>query len=158
MELTVGILKPDDSIEYRNLRLESLKLHPDAFASKYEQEAKRDKLFFEKQIEEGSRKNIMLGAYDGSALIGLCGLVETEEDTFEIIQMYVRRQYTGLRIGHALLEHAKGYLKAYNKTILALTVHADNPRAISTYTRGGFERISQTDNDIRMAFRSFLLQ
>jgi hypothetical protein len=52
MNISYRKLAPDESKQYREIRLESLRLHPESFDSGYEEQSKLPKLKFEKAIEE----------------------------------------------------------------------------------------------------------
>ncbi|WP_255554518.1 GNAT family N-acetyltransferase [Moritella sp. 24] len=95
MNVYYKMLKGGDSIAYRALRLESLKLHPECFGSGYEEQSQLSQLYFEKLIEQKSTKGIMLGAFNGRELIGLCGLIPSTSTAIEIIQMYVAKKARG---------------------------------------------------------------
>ncbi|PIQ27021.1 GNAT family N-acetyltransferase [bacterium (Candidatus Blackallbacteria) CG17_big_fil_post_rev_8_21_14_2_50_48_46] len=137
------ILKPEDSRAYRAVRLESLKTFPECFGADYQAQSQLPKLFFEQEIETGSRENIMLGAFADSRLIGLCGLIRPQSDRAEIIQMYLNPRYQGLGLGAKLLaeatEIAQTHLQA--KT-LSLAVFTHNQQALRTYLKAGFEIVS----------------
>ncbi|HGS4649909.1 TPA: GNAT family N-acetyltransferase, partial [Vibrio cholerae] len=75
MDVYCKILKPQDSQKYRELRLESLRLYPEAFGSDYKTQSQLPKLFFEQMIEKESNDHIMLGAFYNNELVGLCGLL-----------------------------------------------------------------------------------
>ena len=52
MEVRCKVLKSEDSLKYREVRLESLSLHPECFGSGYEAQSKMPKLYFEGLIEK----------------------------------------------------------------------------------------------------------
>ena len=52
MEVRCKVLKSEDSLKYREVRLESLRLHPECFGSGYEAQSKMPKLYFEGLIEK----------------------------------------------------------------------------------------------------------
>jgi len=71
MDIKYRALRTEDSLQYRRVRLDSLKLHPECFGAKYLEQVNLQTLYFEKLIADGDEKNIMLGAFDGSKLVGL---------------------------------------------------------------------------------------
>ena len=140
MDIKYRALNPEDSLQYRNVRLERLKLNPDCFGSKYLEQVNLQTLYFERLIEEGCENNIMLGAFYESKLIGLCGITIQSSDTAEITQMYVEFNYRGNSIGVNLLSLAKKYASTrFKVAILNLTVYADNESAIRSYEKSGFK-------------------
>lgn len=100
-------LKPEDSRDYREIRLEALKNHPENFGSTFEEEMKKPKFPYETYIEEQATGDFIMGAYDDKKLIGICGFHrEARKKTKHfgtIIQMHVKRDYTGKGIGRKLL-------------------------------------------------------
>ena len=152
MEIYCRVLEAEDSRAYRELRLESLKLHPECFGSGYEKQAKLPQLYFEKRIEEESKNSIMLGAFIDRELIGLCGLMPATSTQVEIIQMYVVNKHRGRGIAFKLLDLAKSYLKHFNSNSLILTVYQANLSAIKTYQNAGFNIVNSQNNEIEMAF------
>ncbi|CAM3083482.1 GNAT family N-acetyltransferase [Moritella viscosa] len=152
MEVYCRVLEAEDSRVYRELRLESLKLHPECFGSRYEKQVKLPQLYFEKLIEEESKNSAMLGAFIGSELVGLCGLTPSTSKQVEIIQMYVVNKNRGLGIAFKLLDLAKRHLKLFNCNSLILTVYQTNLSAIKTYQNAGFNIVNSQNNEIEMAF------
>ncbi|MCA9941291.1 MAG: hypothetical protein KC418_21770, partial [Anaerolineales bacterium] len=87
---------------YREIRLESLRLHPESFGSGYEAQRKLPKLMFERALESPVDNRFLWGAFDGPRLIGICGYIpfvmgdlDTPDlrNTGTIIQMYVQAAY-----------------------------------------------------------------
>lgn len=152
MEVIYRILEPEDSIQYRNLRLESLKLHPECFGTGYEKQSKLPKLYFEKHIEECSKESVMLGAFLGTELIGLCGLTTSGMNQVEIIQMYVVEKLRGQSIAQKLIEYGKSCLRTLRCNSMILTVYVNNQQAIKLYQKVGFTVIRTDENKVHMAF------
>lgn len=153
MEIHCKILAPQDNKQYRAVRLESLRKHPECFGSGYEAQCKLPKLYFEDLIERASQESVMIGAFADEALIGLCGLTPAEETgALEVIQMYVAQAYRGKAVGQQLLFMAKSILNNRAESKLVLTVFSDNHAAIRVYERFGFQRVGVAGNEILMAF------
>lgn len=145
MDISCRILTAQDSLDYRRVRLESLKLHPECYGSDYQRELKMAKLHFEKLIENTDPRALMLGAFHGSELVGLCGLIVSSPATVEIIQMYVGTEFRRAGTGLKLLLLAKQCLNGLSARCLVLSVFEDNIPAIKTYQRAGFS-VSHRDN------------
>ncbi|WDE01845.1 GNAT family N-acetyltransferase [Thalassomonas actiniarum] len=145
MAISCRVLTAKDSLDYRRVRLESLKLHPECFGSNYERELKMPKLYFEQVIENASPKGLMLGAFHESELVGLCGLIASSPGAVEIIQMYVATEHRRTGVGLKLLSLAKQCLNGLNARSLVLSVFEDNTNALKTYEKAGFS-ISQREN------------
>lgn len=151
MKIHCEILAPVHSQQYRALRLDSLKRHPECFGSGYEAQRKLPKLYFEGLIESASRESVMIGAFFGEELIGICGLTPARQaGAMEIIQMYVSERYRRQSVGLRLLSQAKLVLQTRIERQLVLTVFSDNHAAIWAYEKFGFSRVDVTDNDIFM--------
>lgn len=143
MKLITRILEPNESKLYREIRLDSLREYPEYFGSKYEEQAKLTKLYFEKIIEENSPSGIMAGIFDKDEIVGICGVTfETKvtQNAGEIIQMYIKRTYQGNRLGGKLLECIyENIKKDKNIEHLILGVDKNNIAAIKTYYNFGFQ-------------------
>ena len=152
MEVRCKVLKSEDSLKYREVRLESLRLHPECFGSGYEAQSKMPKLYFEGLIEKNSHESVMIGAFAGDKLIGLCGLTPNGESTLEIIQMFVFSEFRGHGLGLKLLNEAKSILSRRSETNLQLTVFSDNVAAIKSYEKSGFTLVNSVENELVMTF------
>jgi len=101
-------LRPEESAIYREIRLESLKNYPNSFGSQYEEQKQRPKLSFETFIEDANSECIIVGAVFEDSLIGICGLYQLQDSRSrhraEIIQMYVKPEYQGNKVGYNLLK------------------------------------------------------
>ena len=140
-------LEPAGARAYREIRLESLKAHPEAFGAGYEEQRKLPKLMFERAIEEPADERFVIGAYDGEDLIGICGFLPFDskdfaelEHTGTIIQMYVRAAYRGRKIGlgltKAVLEEA---FRNPEIQQISLGVKEGNVSAQRVYEQAGFQ-------------------
>jgi len=153
MEIHCKILKCKDSRNYRELRLESLKLYPESFGSGYETQSKLPKLFFERLIEDESEECVMIGAFSGEELVGLCGLIPVEQTgSLEVVQMYVSSNFRGKSIGKMLLSKAKSVLLSRSESKLELMVYSSNFVALKSYDSFGFNRVADNGNEIVMTF------
>lgn len=107
-EILFRKLKPSEAKRYRSLRLESLQQYPDSFGSTYEDQKRREKLAFEKYIEEQTPENFIVGALLEETLVGICGFYQFKDERYrhrgEIIQMYVQAAVQGRQIGYNLLQ------------------------------------------------------
>ncbi|BAJ03317.1 GNAT family N-acetyltransferase [Shewanella violacea] len=152
MAANCRLLISKDSLNYRELRLESLRLNPDSFGADYEDEVNIPQLHFEKLIEQGSIDALMLGAFVGGKLVGLCGLLASHSGPVIIVQMYVQSGYRGMGVGSRLLYLAKISLSELNHDSLMLTVFEDNQSAINTYTKAGFIATKVEEDEVYMVF------
>ena len=144
MKIKYRKLLPNESKEYRNLRLESLQLYPMSFGSNYEEQVTREKLFFEKVIEDSLPDKFIFGAFDDKQLIGICGFFRDREKSNRhigtIVQMYVKKEYQGKGIGQALLRKtiAKGFdVAAIEQIDLSVLTHQRQVNQV--YEKVGFK-------------------
>ena len=134
-----------DAPAYRDLRLEALHNHPEAFSSDYETGLAKpmsywtDRLRFDKPGD-----GVMLYfAVHGGQLIGMCGITHTDapkqKHSAYIVSMYVRPAWRGLRIAEQLIDTCLDWGRAHEIKIVKLGVAATNTPAIRCYTRCGFQ-------------------
>lgn len=147
MSISYRKLAPGDSWQYRKIRLESLKAHPESYGATYEEESRIPKLRFEIAIEQPVEDRFVIGAFDHEELIGLCAFVPFTlgdildlSDTGTLIQMYVRSTYNGRKIGLNLTNaviHEAFSISDINKIVLG--VRKGNMSAIRVYDQAGFQ-------------------
>jgi len=144
MNIQYRRLTPADLKAYRELRLESLKNHPENFGSNFKEESAKPKLAFETYIQEQSADKFILGAFDNEKLIGICGFFREEKKKCNhfgtIIQMYVRKAYGGKGVGlnllRAVIEEA---FKIPEVEQVILGVVTTNISANKIYEEAGFK-------------------
>ncbi|AZA60419.1 GNAT family N-acetyltransferase [Chryseobacterium indoltheticum] len=151
-------LLPDESKEYRRIRLESLKEFPEAFSATYQETLNVEKLTLEKDIENQAANKFVHGVFAHHELIGICTFVKSDENIGNIYQMYVQKGFQGKNIGLNLVhETIKEAIKRYNDLEIFLEVSVDNLQAKYFYLKAGFEQIQQIENssDILMKYCGF---
>jgi RimJ/RimL family protein N-acetyltransferase len=143
MEITYTKLSPLESGLYRAIRLECLRDFPQNFGSTYEEQVALPKLAWEEFIEQHSPDKFTIGAFDGDTIIGICSVnLETRKKTRhvgEIIQMYVKPEYSGRKIGLQLIETtiAEAFGVPHVEQ-LVLSVVTTNIPANRVYEKAGF--------------------
>jgi RimJ/RimL family protein N-acetyltransferase len=132
-------LETDDVASYRELRLEGLKNHPEAFASSWEYEAEKPLSWW----AEGVKSNTVLGGWvDGSPLVGVAGL--RVQDAVKLRHkgvlwgMYVRPEARGTGLAAALVQRAVEHAFTLVEEI-CLTVVTSNVAACRLYRAAGFK-------------------
>jgi GNAT superfamily N-acetyltransferase len=73
MAAVIREIGPDDAAIYRALRVRALDEHPEAFGRTSEEVPSLDTIGEQLRADVGSRENVMLGAFDGDALVGMAG-------------------------------------------------------------------------------------
>jgi GNAT superfamily N-acetyltransferase len=139
--LKVRRLETSDVAAYRELRLESLKGHPEAFGSSWEDEADKPISWWSQRLETNA---VFGGWVNRSPLVGLAGL-RLQEKVKErhkgvLVGMYVRSEARGTGLAAALvqrvIEHARTVVEE-----IRLTVVASNAPARRLLQRGWFRGI-----------------
>lgn len=136
---TIRSLGIADIQDYRAIRLASLRCAPDAFGSVHDIEAQKP------ITQHGERllSSVILGAYDGTNIVGMIGLKQEEglkgcHKAF-LWGFYVALAYRNHGVGTSLLaemlEIARGLVEQ-----VKIAVVEDNSAAIALYERFGFKR------------------
>lgn len=156
MKISYRKLVSVDSAQYREIRLESLKAHPESFGSTFDEQRKLPKLMFEKALEQPFDERFVIGAFDQKALIGICGFIPFVLDNNldlsnvgTIIQMYVRAMYSGRKIGLNLVKATiREAFTLPDIEQIMLGVKEGNLSAVRVYEQAGFQTYnSETDQD-----------
>lgn len=134
-------LNHSDSAEFRRLRLEALRLHPEAFAASYEEAAQLDP-------EELARRflsppSCVFGGFaDSGALVGIVALMGSTlpklRHKASLVSVYVAAHQRNTGLGRALLVAAITYARETGLSIVQLHVTAGNEAAYHLYEDLGF--------------------
>lgn len=138
MSWTIRRLVSADADMYRRVRLDSLRDHPEAYASLYETALAKPDDFWSQTI--GALALYGAFAADGE-MVGLAGFFQENGDKDRhrgwLIQMYVRPDMRGtgcaMELVETILDHARGRVLQ-----LHLGVWDENPAAIRFYEKAGF--------------------
>ena len=143
--VSIRAAREDDAAAYRELRLEALYRHPEAFSSDYEESAARPESFWlERLRRNGADDGVMMyfAVWEGE-LLGMTAVARTNSAKVRhsgtIVSVYVRPEWRGLRIADALIEACLEWGRARGVTIAKLGVTATNVSAIRCYLRCGFQ-------------------
>jgi ribosomal protein S18 acetylase RimI-like enzyme len=136
------ILLPKYSEKYRNIRLESLLLSPDSFGSTFEIENAREKLSFQKNIEDKAEDKFVVGCFEEKHLVGICGFYILPEATNigGLVQLYVKEEFRRKGIAKQLM--IKVIEKAFSLDKvkkIQLGVLTENISVIKLYEDLGFK-------------------
>jgi ribosomal protein S18 acetylase RimI-like enzyme len=133
-------LSEADASIYRQIRLEGLETHPDAFGSSWEEEIARPLPWFGSTLESG----YVAGCERNGALVGVAGLHRSDglktKHRGMLWGMYVSPGARGSGAGGSLVQHI---VETARRTLeeLNLKVAAHNEPAIRLYRRFGFAEI-----------------
>jgi ribosomal protein S18 acetylase RimI-like enzyme len=154
--VTLGVRRLTD-VDYealRDIRLEGLSRHPDAFSAEFEVEEAMSREQWLSRLTTA----VTLGGFIDGKLAGMVVLAKPASKkirhTGEIYAMYVRVAARGTGLSDALIE-AVIDLAVDDVEQLKLTVNAQNTRAIRLYERHGFRAIGKYPNSLRVGGRSY---
>jgi RimJ/RimL family protein N-acetyltransferase len=132
-------LETQDVAIYRELRLEGLKGHPEAFASSWEYEANKPISWWAERLET----NMIFGGWvDSSPIAGVAGL--RVQDAVKLRHkgvlwgMYVRPEARRTGLAAALVQRVVGHARTVVEE-LHLTVVTSNAAACRLYSSAGFK-------------------
>jgi ribosomal protein S18 acetylase RimI-like enzyme len=155
--MTISVRRMDvaDVPALRELRLESLRLHPECFGADLETEEKMSVEHMAARMHTG----YSFGGFSDNVLSGLVVFVKPNNKktghTGELGAMYVRANARGTGLADALVEAAIDQAVATGTEQIKLTVNADNPRAIKLYERHGFRPIGKFPNSLRVGDKTY---
>ncbi|GKQ55586.1 GNAT family N-acetyltransferase [Bradyrhizobium sp. Ce-3] len=136
--IEVRRLLPADAALYRDIRLEALRLAPEAFGSAFETESVHPVEWFAERLVHGA---VILGAFCGRELAGIVGFVAAEgpkrQHKGALVGMYVRQAARRAGVGRRLVEAALE-LAAQSVELVQLIVVKGNEPAIRLYRSMGF--------------------
>ncbi|SDB18535.1 GNAT family N-acetyltransferase [Belnapia rosea] len=144
-------LGPADAAAYRVLRLEALRLHPEAFAADWAEEAARPLDWFAERLETSQ---VWAAAGPNAALLGMVGLMRPATAKLRhkavIWGFYVQSGARGSGLGTALLTAALTTARGTAEEV-RLTVTAGNEAALRLYERFGFHAYGREERALRVA-------
>lgn len=138
MELEVRQLTEDDAEIYREIRLQALEHHPEAFQATYESVADLPLDAYRQRL----RRYALFGGFIGGQLCGFVGFFPLKNPKIShkglLWGMYVKEDARGSGLAEkmveAVVEHARGEVEQ-----VLISVIADNDRARRFYEKMGFE-------------------
>jgi len=138
---TIRRLLADDAGIWRDLRLEALSRHPEAYGSTHDDWAGQPLQAFADRLTSG----VILGAFRGGALVGSTALDPDPDDaeTGLVTAVYVGAAHRGAGIARDLLHAIEAQARDAGMTRLALSVALDNGRALRFYQAAGFRQCGQ---------------
>lgn len=154
--VAVRRLAAADAAAYRELRLEGLAAHPDAFAASWEDEAARPLSWFAERLERNAVFGAWVAAAGDAAMGGVAGLLVPEAAKLRhkgvLWGMYVRSGARGAGLGGALVARVLGHARGVVEEV-RLSVVASNLSAIRLYEAVGFERYGLERRALKVAGR-----
>lgn len=136
--LSIKTLTPEDWQDWKTIRLEAVRLHPEAFGGSYEDESRHPDDIFKQALQ----KNTIFGAYINNVLVGVAGFFilssRKTKHRGNLFSMYLKKEYRGQYIAgelvKAVINHAESRVEQ-----LHCSAVTTNPAAIALYKKYGFE-------------------
>jgi ribosomal protein S18 acetylase RimI-like enzyme len=130
-------LSSRDTVIYREIRLEALRLEPEAFSSTLAAERPQFLAWFAARLDSAA----VFGAFSGGALVGIAGFLakpgQKEAHKGVLVGMYVQQGARGAGVGRRLAEAVIEYART-RVEILQVTVVSSNQPARQLYRKLGF--------------------
>ncbi len=138
MNFKIKHLQEQDWKLWKEIRLEALKLHPEAFGSSYEEES----LWEQEKFKQGLVKNNIFGAFIKDKLVGVAGFSIYNPQKLRhkgmLFTLYVKKESRNQGIANQLVEAVISY--ASSKVFqVHCSVNTGNNQAIKLYKKQGFE-------------------
>ena len=138
----IRLLMTADAARYREVRLEGLRLHPEAFSSTFERESEQPLSWFEERITKGN----VFGGFVGDELAGVAGCWPQEGPKVShkaaLWGMYVRPAARNAGLGRRLVEAVVNHASTRVEQ-LQLSVVSANEAAFGLYRSMGFSEFGR---------------
>lgn len=144
-EVQIRSTAEQDTLAFRELRLEALQSHPLVFGASYEEDYGLPDEHWQQRVRDGagSEQSIIYVAEAAGTLVGMTGIMRPNRIKMQhqatIWGVYVRQGWRGARLGDALLEACVDWARRQQLRIVKLGVVAVNHTAIRSYLRSGFQ-------------------
>jgi ribosomal protein S18 acetylase RimI-like enzyme len=136
-QIQIRRLAASEGAAYREIRLEALRLNPEAFGSTFEAESARPLAHFSERVTQCP----MFGAFRGEEIVGMAGFLGRAglKDAHKgyLWGMYVRAGSRNAGVGRRLAEAVIGFAREHVE-VLQLDVVSENEAARRLYASLGF--------------------
>lgn len=131
-------LQEQDWTHWKEIRLEALKLYPEAFGSSYEEES----LWTEENFKQNLVKSDIFGAFIHHRLVGISGFALNHPQKLKhkgmLFTLYVKEENRGQGIADRLLETVISHART-RVLQLHCSVNVENHKAFKLYQKRGFQ-------------------
>lgn len=138
MDMSVRRLIEDDAEIFREIRLEALERHPEAFQATYERSGELPLEAFAARL----KRYVLFGGFIGPRLMGFVGFYPLHNPMIDhkgvLWGMYVREEARGSGLAEAMIESVLDFAKDQVEQVV-LSVISENERATRFYEKMGFE-------------------
>lgn len=143
------MLLPEDSENYRELRLQGLREVPTAFSSSYEEEIRWTLELFSEQL----KNTVIWGCFIGNKLVSIMGVYQQySRKTCHIAHLfgiYTDLNYRNKGYASSIFKEMVKRLPAEIEQLL-LSLEANNDRAYNGYKSMGFKNTAPNLNRLRL--------
>ena len=155
MDFTLHRLTPQDAEAFRALRLEGLRIHPEAFAASWEEERERPLAWFAERL---AGNVVLAGRLADATLAGMAGVMFYATPKLRhkalLWGMFVRPEARGSGLAAALVERAIEEASRAAEE-MRLSVVISNQAAIRLYRRFGFRQYGIEPKALKLADRYY---
>jgi RimJ/RimL family protein N-acetyltransferase len=153
--MEIRLLTPADAEMYWELRLEALKLNPEAFATSYEEALERKNPIEQVASRLKGEGDFTFGAFQDNKLIGNVTLVQDKITKMKhrafVLAMYVNPENRRTGAGKALVSAAIDHARTIPEIIkLNLTVVSSNEKAKKLYSSLGFKTYGTEEKALKV--------
>lgn len=138
-------IRETDLTAYRDIRLEALQSHPEAYGSDYADQFADPESVWAGRIRgslDGIASRILLAETDAGDLVGLSAVYREKGakvcHSGTLVSVYVRPPWRGRGIAEQMIDRVADWCASVGIRILRLTVVTSNVPAIRCYARCGF--------------------
>ncbi len=128
---------PENVLIWKNIRLEAIKLHPEAFGGSFEEESQQSDADFASQLE----KNVIFAAFENGEIGGCVGFFSFQPLKLRhrgtLFSMYVKQAQRGTGLSDQLVQTVLNYAHSRVRQV-HYTVVTTNETAKRLYERHGF--------------------
>lgn len=140
--VTIRRLEAADVAIFKRIRLEALRLEPQAYAGTYDDWAGLSDEEWRKRMNEP-----VFVAFEGDEPVGLIGLIRQRgikmAHRATIVMVYLRQSLRGTGAASGLLNAVEDLAREVGVRQLELTVNAGQPAAVRFYQREGFTEVGR---------------
>lgn len=142
--ITIRPTCAEDAAAFRELRLEALREHPEAFGADYTDQAARPIETWEESVRRGAGNDLGITyvAVAGQTLAGMVGIFRGDyvkmQHSGTIWGVYVRPAWRGAGLADALIAACLNWARGMRMRLVRLNVVTTNAAAIRCYIRCGF--------------------
>jgi ribosomal protein S18 acetylase RimI-like enzyme len=143
-DITIRMVVPEDAALLREMRVEALKMHPEAFAADVDMAAAEDAGGWAGRIAQYAEKvsAVICIAETNVQLIGMLGISRGHwpktRHSGTLWGVYVKSEWRGYHIGEELVNSCIEWAKENGVSVVILGVNISNIPAIHCYHRCGF--------------------